>query len=218
MNIKIIQQEGNMKTSIVIAVIFWLLASGCRNPYLSLTETNDKQIEDKIIVFQKDEAIGAEVTLLLKDGDEINGELLSVRDSAITMCTEYSATEKELASLQYPIHIIRTEKIWELTLEGSNYRWIGLGIGAVAGIGLGIIVAENYEPRESSDRLATGFGKTCLGGMVGVLVAGLGRGIGELVSINEVILYEIPPGYKLLPLKSLARYPDEEPEYLKAIE
>jgi len=75
---------------------------------VSLTETNEKQIEDKIIEFQKEEAIGAEVTLSLKDGEEINGELLSVRDSTITMCTEYSATEKDLASLQYPIHTVRT--------------------------------------------------------------------------------------------------------------
>lgn len=205
------------ETLIVIVFIICLLAAGCRSPYLSLTETNDKQIEDKIIVFQKEKAIGAEVTLLLKNGEEINGELLSVRDSSITMCSKYSATEKELANLQYPIHNIKTNKILELTLEGSNYRWIGLGIGTVAGIGIGILVAENYEPSEAKDKLEKGFGKMCMGAMVGLLVAGVGRGIGELLSTDEVILYEIPPGYKLLPLKSLTRYPDEEPEYLKAI-
>ncbi|MEE9448685.1 MAG: hypothetical protein V3V72_01440, partial [Ignavibacteriaceae bacterium] len=85
-----------MKTAIVIVVIFGLLAAGCK-PTLNVTETNKEQIEDKIVVYQKEEAMGAEVTLLLKDGEEINGELLSVRDSTITLCTEYSATEKELA-------------------------------------------------------------------------------------------------------------------------
>jgi len=207
-----------MKTSIVIVVIFGLLAAGCgTSPYVSLTDTNKEQIEDKIVVFQKEEAVGAEVTLLLKDGEEIKGELLSVRDSTITLCTEYSASEKELASLQYPIHTVRTEKIWEITLEGSNYIWTGLGIGAAAGIGIGVLIAENYESEKLDSRWEK-FAGSCLGGLVGSLVAGLGGGIGALVSTDEVILYEIPPGYKLLPLKSLARYPDEEPEYLRAIE
>ncbi len=208
-----------MKTAIVIVVIFGLLAAGCR-PTLNVTETNKEQIEDKIVVYQKEEAMGAEVTLLLKDGEEINGELLSVRDSTITLCTEYSATEKELASLQYPIHTVRTDKIWEITLEGNKYPLlIGFGIGAVAGIGLGILVGENYESEELDrgwDELVGG----CLGIMVFTGVAALGTGIGYLAStdaIDDVILSEIPPGYKFLPLKSLARYPDEEPEYLKAI-
>ena len=207
-----------MKTLIFIAVVFaGLIAAGCRNPYLSLTETNEEQIKDKILVFQKEEAVGAEIILLLKDGTDINGELLSVRDSTITMCTEYSATEKELAGLQYPIHTVRTDKIWEITLEGSNYIWIGLGIGTVAGIGLGILVAENYE----SESLESGWeeiGGFCLGTMVFTGAVAVGAGIGALFSTNDVTLQEIPSGYKLLPLKLLARYPDEEPEYLKAIE
>ncbi len=208
-----------MKNKIEVVFIFGLLITGCGpSPYVSLKDTSEKQIEDKILVFQKEEAIGAEVTLLLKDGLEINGELLSIRDSTITICTKYSATEKELISLQYPIQVIRTEKINEITLEGSNYKWIGLGIGAVAGIGLGILVAENYEPSEAKDKLERGFGKMCMGTMVGLLAAGVGMGIGELVSTDDVILYEIPPGYKLIPLKALARYSDEEPEFLKAIE
>jgi hypothetical protein len=210
-----------MKTSIIIVVIFGLLAAGCGSPYVSLTETNKEQIEDKIIDFQKEEAQGAEVTLLLKDGEEINGELLSVRDSTITMCTKYSATEKELASLQYPIHTVRTDKIWEITLEGSNYIWTGLGIGAVPGIGLGILVGVNYESKSSSGKLeglSEGIAGCFLGIMVFTAVAALGGVIGLIASTDDVILYEIPPGYKLLPLKSLARYPDEEPEYLRAIE
>jgi len=206
-----------MKTSIIIVVIFCLLVAGCgTSPYVSLTETSEEQIEDKIIVFQKEEAMGAEVTILLKDGEEINGELLSVRDSTITLCTQYSATEKELASLQYPIHSVRTDKIWEITLKGSNYIWTGLGIGAAAGIGLGILVGVNYESESYSKwEGVEGF---CLGTMVFSGVVTLGTVIGLISSTDDVILNEIPPGYKLLPLKSLARYPNEEPEYLKAIE
>ena len=162
---------------------------------------------------------------MLKDGEEINGELLSVRDSTITLCTEYSATEKELANLQYPIYTVRTDKILEITLEGSDYKWIAMGIGTAAGIGLGILMRDIFES-ESSDGLRglDELKKSC-SGMLGVLLGVslgffLGAGIVYLASndaMDDVILSEIPPGYKFLPLKSLARYPDEEPEYLKAI-
>lgn len=210
----------NLKLIIVIVLlhsICILVLFGCRSPYVSLTETNEKQIEDKLIEFQKEEAIGAEVTLLLEDGEKINGELLSVRDSTITMCKEYSATEKELASLQYPIHTVGINEILEITLEGSNYIWTGLGIGTVAGIGLFVLVIKNYES-ESSSPYREGIEKVCFSTLVLTLAATLGTVIGELASTDEVILNEIPAGYKLLPLKSLARYQDEEPEYLRAIE
>ena len=207
-----------MEIRIYIAIAFTaLISKGCRSPYVSLTNTNDEQIEDKIIEFQKEEAIGAEVTLLLEGGQEINGELLSVRDSTISICTEYSATEKELARLLYPIHTVRTDEILEITLEGSNYVWIGLGIGAVAGIGLGVLVVTNYES-ESSSTYSESMEKGGYGCLGFTLAATLGTVIGELASTDEVILHEIPPGYKLLPLKSLTRYQDEEPEYLRAIE
>ena len=83
------------------------------------------------------------------------------------------------------------------------------------------LVSENYESKSKSssglDELKEDIGGTCLGGLVMSLGVLLGAGIGELVSTDDVILYEIPPGYKLLPLKLLACYLDEEPEYLRAI-
>ena len=56
-----------------------------------------------------------------------------------------------------------------------------------------------------------------MGIIAGLFVTSLGGAIGELVSTEVVILNEIIHGCKLLPLKFLARYSDEEPEYLKVI-
>jgi len=119
-----------MKALIVFVIIFGLIAAGCSTTtYLNLTENNREQVEEQLKYDEQDENVGAELTLSLENGKEINGELLSVRDSTITICTEHSATEEELANLKYPINTIRNDEIKELTIEGSNYIWIGLGIG-----------------------------------------------------------------------------------------
>ena len=210
-----------MKTLIIIVVIFGLLAAGCR-PTLNVTETNREQIEEKLIDYEQDEGVGAEITLSLKNEEEIEGELLSVRDSTITVCTEYSATEEQLASLKYPINTVRIDEILEFKIEGNEneYIWIGV-IGIVVGLGLGVLVAENYESESSSgsglDEMVESGEKLCVGTGVFLLVSGISGLILRLLSTEDVILTEIPPGYKFLPLKFLARYPDEEPEYLRAI-
>ena len=69
---------------------------------------------------------GAEVAILLNDGTEVYGELLSVRDSTMAICSKYAATEKDLARLAHPINIVRNNEIKELTIEGSDYVWTGI--------------------------------------------------------------------------------------------
>ena len=203
------------KTLIFIAIVFTaLLAAGCR-PTLNVTETNEEQIEEKLIDYEQDEVIGVEIEVSIKDGEEISGELLSVRDSTIIICTEYSAAEEDLASLQYPINTVRTDEIVELKIEGNTTPvLIGAGIGLAVGIGL-VVLAGPYNPKPSDTEEAS---KTCGGILLGLGAFSLGGLIGALVSTEDVILTEIPPGYQFVPLKTLARYPDEEPEYLKALE
>jgi hypothetical protein len=185
---------------------------------LSLSLSNDEQIEEKLLDYKKEGATGAEVTLLLKNREEFNGELLSVRDSTITVCAKYSATEAELANLKYPINVIRINELLELKIEGNTYPlWIGAGIGFVAGMAIYLVVKDdinqNAKPTDE-EYVDKGIGSCCL---IGSAVA-LPLLIGKVLSTDNVTLTHIPPGSKLLPLKSLARYQDEEPEYLRAIE
>jgi len=207
-----------MKTLIFIAIVFaGLIAAGCR-PTLNVTETNKEQIEEKLINYEQDEGVGAEIEVLLKDGAEINGELLSARDSIFIICTEYSATEKELASLQYPIITVRNDEILELKIEGNSYPfWIGSGIGVAAGTGAFFLVIGDPKELHWVTR-EEDFEKLVGGCLLGGGLISLGMLIGGLLSTDDVILTDIPPGYKLIPLKSIARYPDKEPEYLKAIQ
>ncbi len=203
-----------MKNLIFISAIStFIFSAGCTT-YLNLTETNREQIEDKINDYEQDENVGTEVTLLLKNRTEINGELLSVRDSTMIICTEHSATEEELASLKYPINYVRNDEIQDLTIEGSNYVWTGLGIGIAAGTGIGVLVGLAVEESRHamiSAELALGV----IGFIAGTIIGPI---VGYLLSTDEVILHEIPPGYDFSLLKPLARYPGEEPEYLKSIE
>jgi hypothetical protein len=201
-----------MKNLIFItAISTFIFSAGCTT-YLNLTETNREQIEDKINDYEQDENVGTEVTLLLKNRTEINCELLSVRDSTMIICTKHSATEDELANLTYPIANVRNDEIQELTIEGSSYVWAGLGIGIAAGTLTGVLVGTltGGGIKYISPELA--------GGVLGFIVGAIaGPIVGYLLSTDEVILHEIPPGYDLSLLKPLSRYPDEEPEYLRAI-
>ena len=204
-----------MKTSIIIVVVFGLLAAGCSTTtYLSLTENDEEQIGQKLNDYAHDEFAGAELTISEKNGAEINGELLSVRDNALTICTERSASEEELASLKYRITIIQNDEIKEVTIEGSNYLWAGIGYGALGGALLGattFLIAS-----EGSTHITQG-AASVIGALLGALAGAIIGGVVGVLSTDDFILQKIPPGYTFLPLKSLARYPDEEPEYLRAI-
>ena len=202
-----------MKAAIIFFAIMLIFIVSCR-PTLNVTETNTEQIEEKLIDYQKEDLIGAEVTLLLINGEEISGELLSVRDSSIALCATYSATEEELASLKHPISIIETDGIREFEIAGNTFPlWIGAGIGFVAGTTAGILVINDLKETSAEESIDKALGSCCLvAGLTALPVA-----IGRLLSTEDVILSDIPSGYKFLPLKSLARYPDEEPVYLKAI-
>lgn len=93
--------EDAIKSPIFIAAIFIsLITAGCSTTtYLNLTETNREQIENKIVNYKQGFNEWVEVTFTLQNGKEINGEFLSIRESSITICTELSAAEEELADL-----------------------------------------------------------------------------------------------------------------------
>ena len=197
-----------MITSLGIIFICGLFVAGCTTTYLNLKENSTAQIEEKINNYEKDKNIGAEITLSLKNETEVYGELLSVRDSTMIICTQYSTTEAELANLSYPITAFRNDEIQELTIEGSSYIAEGFWIGIFAGTGIGYAIAKAINEMGGVIIL---IGGTIVGIVVGPIV-------GYLLSTDDVILREIPPSYDMSLLKPLSRYPDEEPEYLKAIE
>jgi len=204
-----------MKDLIFIVAILSILTTGCSNTtYVSLSESNREQIEEHLNYDEQDEGVGVEVKLSLKNGTEVNGELLSVRDNTLIICKEYSATEGELANRTYPINTIQNNEIKELIIEGDSYIWAGIGYGALGGALIAAVVGYAIAVEEKS------FGVEILGGgLIGFIVGAFAGGVvGNANSTNDIILSGIPADYDLSILKPLARYPDEEPEYLKVIE
>lgn len=209
-----------MKTSnIIIAGFAALLVGGCSGTtYLDLSEYNNEQVVETISSYPVDENAGAELTITLKDSTEIKGELLSVRDNTITICEYYSSSDEELIKITYPIFSVRNDEIKELTIEGSNNLWSGLGIGALAGPAFGATLATLIvvtAPVQEGDQPILAYMILVPAGFIAGTL--FGAGVGAATSVEEIILNNIPPGYDLSILKPLARYPDKEPEFLKAI-
>ena len=210
-----------MKTSIIIAVISaGLVVSGCSSStYLNLSENNNEQVVETINNFQKEENVGAKLTLTLKDSTEITGELLSIRENTITICEYYSASNADLAELKYPVIVLNNDDIKVLVIEGSNNLGSGIAIGALAGAAFGaafaalIVVSkqDDFDPGPASSYYLV----MVPGGFVVGALFGAARGAGT--SVEEIVLRDIPPRYDFSIMKPLARYPDEEPDYLKTI-
>lgn len=205
-----------MKTFIVIVAILGYLGAGCSTTtYLNLTENDKGKIKRELNAYEKDKNVGAEVVLLLNNKTEIEGELLSVRDSALIICTEYSATEEELANSVYPVILVRNNEIQEITIEGNSYVWWGIGIGYLTGAIIGYLLGQTGATNDNTDQAFSGLGGGILGGLIGLAAGG---GIGYAFSTEEFVLQEIPSGYDFYFLKPFARYPDTELEYLKVVE
>ncbi len=216
-----------MKSLILIAIIFiGFIAAGCSGT-TNVSLGSDKS-EHVWINYgdYRDDNEGAGVTLLLKDRTEIKGELLSVRDSTITICTEHSATEDELAKGVYPIISIKGQEIQKITVEGESKFWEGAGygalIGAAVGVGLGIAGGEGGYLKTIEAKALVG---AILLSPLGAITGGI---VGAVNSTDEVIIH-LPAEYDFSSLDTflgsslnsllnqLSRYPDEEPEYLRVI-
>lgn len=171
--------------------------------------------EKEFNLIKGDENIGVGIIVLLKNGTEIDGELLSLRESSIILCTEYSASENELAKRNYPIISIGGREISKITVEGEFDLVVGATYGALIGaaIGVGVGYASGDHP---GDVISTTAGQqaVCLGfvfSLIGAMIGGIASG-----STTDVII-QLPPDYDFTFLNQLARYPDEEPEFLNKI-
>lgn len=195
--------------SVIIIVFFGLISVGCSTTtYLSLTENDKGKVRRELNAYEKGSDVGAEVTIVLFNGKEIEGELLSVRDSALILCTEYAATEEELANSVYPVILVKNNVTMKLTFEGNSYVWTGIAVGWLAGAAIGQLIGK------SGDEPAAAYGGAMLGMILGITAGGIA---GYALSEEEFVLEEIPTGYDFYFLNNLARYKEVEPEYLKLI-
>jgi hypothetical protein len=205
-----------MKILIFFTVIFtFIFFTGCSTTtYINLNENKHYKVMMLVDDVKINKDLEAEVSLLLKDGSKVNGELLSIRDNTLTIRSEYAASEDDLTNLKYPVTAIITNGIQEFTIEGSSYVWTGVIIGYIVGGVTGFLIGQANKNGTSKDEGLAAMGGMIIGGSLGALVGGIA---GYALSTEEYVMQEIPVNYYWATLKAISRYPNEEPEYLRAI-
>ena len=176
---------------------------------MNLSEDEKGKVRRELNKYEKNKKLGAEITLSLQNGSKINGELLSVRDSSLILCTEYAASAEEIMNSTYPVLLVKNNVIQELTLEGNAYIWPGIAGGAIVGTTIGTLIGK------ASDEPFAGIAGMMQGFFIGLSIGWI---IGYDLSTKEYVLQEIPPGYNFYFIKNLGRYVEKEPQYLKAID
>jgi hypothetical protein len=159
---------------------------------------------------------GSRITLLLRSGLEVKGELLSVREKSLIVTKVNDVSDWELTDHPEFISEVSRMDIQKVTIRGKSHvlggMGIGLLVGTVGGVLLGGSAGKVKDPVVNTitqPSFAVGgaviFG---LGGMlVGALIGGASsRGTEEINADTMQDLFYFRP---------YARYQDNEPEFIR---
>jgi hypothetical protein len=123
---------------------------------------------------------GNKLSLRLKDGKKMEGKLLNISDTALTIDRGSKSTDVTRDSIE-KVYRIEPKSKGKSVAKGAL---IGAGIGFGAGAGVGI-AAGNYEDLETAE----------LVGILGGIGAAIGAGLGALFSSfgkkeQKILIYE----------------------------
>ena len=153
---------------------------------------------------------GMAVKILLNSGVELQAEILAVRDDALLVATDIGLKESELRNDSSNIRILARKDIRMVIREGHSYLLAGAGSGLVVGIVGGVLMETEVGwllPHRKPLEGATYGG---LGGSV------LGLLCGAIASQRELI-FDPHKTVEWLSLRQHARYPHDEPDFLRTI-
>jgi hypothetical protein len=190
------------RIAVLIFSICILILNGCFSStsiYKKIYTNNDS------LFVQRD--VGAEVFIVVNNGEEYTSELLTVRDSTIIVSNEYGLTEEELLQSAYQINIIGIHNIKSIWILGEDNLLIGLAIGV--GIGYALLRISASQEGEYKYYIA---GLGLLSAVTGLLVGASTSRYDE-----EIYNYKNPEDFDFTQLNIYSRYGGKEPEYLKEI-
>ena len=164
-----------------------------------------------------------EVEITTTTKGSFSAEILFVREDALVMASPSGRSEGDLIEHKERVLIVKKEDVQSVKTPGASHVAGGLlgggCIGCFAGYGLGcskeVKQEQNYllgcnALNEQADNAAK---YTVLGGAGGMLAGAI---IGSALS-TEDSLWITPNQRNFTSLNALARYPYEEPEFLKGI-
>jgi hypothetical protein len=162
---------------------------------------------------------GAEVSAQLNNGGMISGNLLSVRQASILIYNSNRQINDN--ELDYNlIYNVKQRDIEKLTIKGQSNVLKGMGIGLLAGIGLGALVGYVVYGG-GSGRTFADIGRAQEAGVIGLVVGigcfAIGTIIGFTTSTPDEVIEQFS-GYDITGLSSYSKYPIKEPYELKKIE
>jgi hypothetical protein len=166
--------------------------------------------KDVELAFEGEKEEGADVVLVLNNGRELKGELVSVRDSSVLI-----ALSRQIKG----VLAVKDTMISRVTVKGGSRVLLGMGLGLLGGAVVGGAIGVSAGGSEDPVVLKL-FAQTVGGVVFGMAGAVVGTIVGGVIGANskkdEAELYpSIAPERDAL--KKFARYPDKEPEFLQVI-
>ncbi len=158
---------------------------------------------------------GRKTRVISGSGDTITGELLSVRPKELLLSPRPGIDDDILAQTTSMIRRVPITTISNLHIEGESKIFQGMGIGFAAGAFVGGALGFASGDDQSGFFRLTAGDKALIGGAAGGL---LGLIVGTIAGVSSS-QSEVDLGHvqfnDLVTLRAAARYPDEEPGFLK---
>lgn len=160
---------------------------------------------------------GSTVSIDLRNGSHLTGELLSVRPDGILLCTVEGLSEKSLPEHQRDLLKIRNDDILRITVQSRSLVIQKSLTGLLSGGGIGFLIGVmGGDDTEGFFRMSA----MEKGGIGGVLGAGIGFVAGLLFGLADSKpdrMVEALPGSGFQSIRSAARYPVTEPVFITTI-
>jgi hypothetical protein len=160
---------------------------------------------------------GATVSIDLRNGSHLTGELLSVRPDGILLCTVEGLSEKSLPEHQRDLLKICNEDLLRITVQSRSRvlqrTLTGLLFGGGIGFLIGVMGGDDTEGFLRMTALEKGGVGGFLGAAIGI-VTGLLFGLADSTPDRMV---EPLPGSGFQSIRSASRYPVTEPLFLTTI-
>jgi hypothetical protein len=157
----------------------------------------------------------------LSTGQQLEGELLSVRDSALLMFPKFGVNELTLINSVRAVRVIPFCDVRSIVVLGEDGHpitgaLVGGAVGCAAGCVIGSTKTVKQKPEDTfgcqaeQEKQANTSNGGFLGGIFG---SAIGLAVGVSMGGGDVILID-STRRDFLPLRYLARYPNGEPEYI----
>jgi hypothetical protein len=181
-----------------------------------MSQTVNIALVSLFLCIQSASADGKKISILLRSGREVAGELLSAREKSLVVIKVNNVSDWELMDHPESISVISQADILKVTIQGTSHHVLrGMGLGWLAGTVvsaiIGIAAPKSKDPNGMSmDGAGVAFGMAA-GGMLGLLVGGI---IGGASSWGEEEI-DSDGLQDLFLFRQYARYQKDEPVCLK---